>query len=286
MKFIVSIIVIIGALLNPAFAMEPENGEPFFSKALPINIFEKDKKYEIPNYPTSVTPWQTSCSSGKDVRVGAAYVFSNCLTTEFYIHNSETIVGRAKFKYFPVHLTFKPMFSERMTNWDTRRQMTDREKLDCLHHIHLFPEDYCEPEYLTRTLTNLNMMTYDSSMQSYGMNLGLTMPVLYLDYTDISERYQRQGHGTQALKTIIEAFANSPEFPENVYILLQCKRHESYCVGAEDSEHKKYFKRFGFQSIEDVWPYDRHFMTVSLEDIKFPRPKKKVVVFLQKDMFF
>lgn len=117
----------------------------------------------------------------------------------------------------------------------------------------------------------------DRQPLQYKMDFGLTMPVLYLDYINVEKDYQRQGHGTRALKTIIEAFDNSSEFPENVHILLQCKRNESYCVGSPESEYKKFFKRFGFESI-DAWPMDRHFMTVPLEERKFPRlPKTKKV---------
>jgi hypothetical protein len=215
--------------------------------------------------------------------VGAAYVFSNCLDITFHIHNSERSIGQAYLKYFPDHTTFRPRFSERMANLAETRPMTDDEKMEHISFkagIHgLYGKAYlkahCEPEHLKSALDEIDLSTHPSEMQSYEMDLRLTMPVLYLDDIMINEAYQRQGHGTRALETIITAFRNAPEAPENAHIILQCKRTKDYCKGSPDSAHKTYFGRFGFKSIDDVWPYDRHFMTVSLEDIKFPRPKKK-----------
>lgn len=281
MKFILSAIVTMASLFNPAFAMEDLKDQHSSSKPLPAKIFEKDKKYEIPNYPTSVTPWSTRWSCGEDVRLGSAYVFSNCLHTTFNIHNSGRIIGQAEFQYFPEHKPFRPAFCERMLNLSETHQMTRDEKLDSITNYDIRLKAYVqtkfEPEFLEPALDSIALETFDSSMETYEMNLGLTMPVLYLNYINIEENYQRQGHGTRALETIIKAFDNAPEVPENVHILLQCKRYESYRIGAEESEHNKFFKRFGFKSIE-VRPADRHFMTVSLEEIKFPRlPKAKTV---------
>src|SRR5438445_1305449 len=247
MKFVASIITGMVVLLNPVFAIDMEEEILNFShtyekrveeavknnslkaselKTSQVEIIEKNKKFEMPSYPTSVTCWLSNWCSGRDVRVDQAYVYSTCYSTTFHIRNLETIVGIAELKYFPVPGGFRPRFQERMTNLSKIRPMTNDEKLEALSTgvPSFFIKTHFEPKALEAALNTIDMQTHPSEMVPYGMDLGLTMPVLYLGYIDINERYQRHGHGNRALETIFTAFRNSSVFPKYFHIVFQYKR--------------------------------------------------------------
>ena len=104
------------------------------------------------------------------------------------------------------------------------------------------------------------------------------MPVLLLhDIKIFGDNFQRKGHGARAIETMITAFRNSPDFPEDAHLVIvrywDHKEFESLRIS------QKFFERIGFKpldicsSCENSKP-EAICLTATLRGIEFPRPKK------------
>lgn len=81
---------------------------------------------------------------------------------------------------------------------------------------------------------------------------------------EIRKEYQKQGHETEALGTLIMALRLSPVLPKDVEMCLE------YQSGPDAPHLEKFYKSFGFEQIEELSRFETKVMKVKLSAAKLP----------------